>query len=144
MNLIAYLKHPHWHLILVHFPISAFLGSFGFMVLHMITETDAFELAGYVTLLAGAAVMIPTTISGWFAWKSRYKGYKSNIFLMKIRVSIAMIVVSSVLVLDRTFFVTDAWDVNHEIWHILFFTGTTMLIAGAGAEGYFGGRLNHR
>lgn len=140
----AYLKHPHWHLILVHFPISAFLGSFGFMVLHLFTETNAFELAGFVALTAGAAVMIPTTVSGWIAWKSRFKGSRSSTFDRKIRIAFIMIVISTVMVLYRAFFFTDRQDILHDAWHLLFFVGTILLLIGATAEGYYGGKLNHR
>jgi len=143
-GLIAYLKHPHWHLIMVHFPISAFLGSFGFMVLHLFTDTDAFELAGYVTLIAGAAVMIPTSVSGWYSWKVKFKGYRTDVFVKKIRTAFVMIVISLVIVLYRTIFVTDTIDIYHEVWHVTFFVGASLLMLGATIEGYYGGKLNHR
>lgn len=143
-GLITYLKHPHWHLIFVHFPISAFLGSFGFMVLHLFLYHDVFELAGYVCLIAGAAVMIPTTLSGWYAWKGRFKGYRTEIFVKKIRTSFVMIALSTGVVLYRTFFVADIIDIYHEIWHTLFFVCSILLMVGATIEGYYGGRLNHR
>ena len=134
----------HWHVLFVHFPISAFLGSFGFMVLHLITQTDCFELSTFVALILGAVVMIPTTVTGWTTWKKSYKGYRSKIFLSKIRISFAMIAISVALVLYRAIFVTEVIDLHHEIWHVSFYVGGTLLFIGAVAEGYFGGRLNHR
>jgi len=105
----------HWHILFVHFPISAFLGSFGFMVLHLITQTDCFELSTFVALILGAVVMIPTTVTGWTTWKKSYKGYRSKIFLSKIRISFAMIAISVALVLYRAIFVTEVIDLHHEI-----------------------------
>ena len=134
----------HWHVLFVHFPISAFLGSFTFMVLHLITQTSCFELSAFMALIAGAFVMIPTTISGWITWKKKYKGTKGKIFLNKIRISFAMIVVSIGMVIYRSTFVTEDLDVLHNAWHFLFYVGGTLLFVGAVAEGYFGGRLNHR
>jgi hypothetical protein len=134
----------HWHVLLVHFPTSAFLGSFVFMMLHLITMTTCFELAAFVSLILGALVMIPTTISGWITWKRKYKGIKGKIFLSKIRISFAMIAVSIALIAYRSTFVTEDLDVLHNAWHFLFYVGGTLLFVGAVAEGYFGGRLNHR
>ncbi len=134
----------HWHVLLVHFPTSAFLGSFVFMVLHLVTMTTCFELSAFVSLILGALVMIPTTISGWITWKRKYKGIKGKIFLNKIRISFSMIVVSIGMVIYRSTFVTEDLDVLHNAWHFLFYVGGTLLFVGAVAEGYFGGRLNHR
>jgi len=134
----------HWHVLLVHFPISAFLGSFGFMVLHLITQTNCYELAAYVALIAGAIVMIPTTLSGWTAWKNRYKGIRGKIFTRKIRIAYAMMAISIVLVIYRSVIIVENLDILHNLWHFFYFLGTTLLFFGAVAEGYYGGRLNHR
>lgn len=134
----------HWHVLLVHFPISAFLGSFGFIILHLITQTSCFELSAFIALSAGTVVMIPTTITGWTTWKKNYKGYRSKIFLSKIRISFAMIAVSIIMIIYRSIFVTEVIDFRHQMWHVLFYIGGTLLFVGAVAEGYFGGRLNHR
>lgn len=64
----------HWHVILVHFPTSFFVASAGFIVLHLFTEPACFELAGYLTLIAGTVMILPSTLSGWLTWKGRYKG----------------------------------------------------------------------
>ena len=36
----------HWHIVFTHFPVSFFVGGFGLMVLHLITHSACFELAG--------------------------------------------------------------------------------------------------
>ncbi len=74
----------HWHVVFTHFPISFFMGSFGFMILHLFTRTSCFELAAYVALIAGAVSMIPTALTGWFTWIGRYKGFKGKVFINKI------------------------------------------------------------
>lgn len=64
----------HYHVILTHFPVSFFLVSAGFMILHLILNNPGFERSAYLTLTAGAIMMIPTTLTGWFTWKGHYKG----------------------------------------------------------------------
>ena len=133
----------HWHIVFTHFPISFFIVSFGFMLLHFFTAHNCYSLAAYVTLIAGAVAMIPTTLTGWFTWKDRYKGNKGKLFLIKIRFSFGMIAVSTFLVIYRTVFTFQYVDILHNIWHTIYFTGILFLLIGALAEGHFGGRLNH-
>ncbi len=130
----------HWHVIFTHFPISFFMVSAGFMILHLFTDTECFELAGFVSLIAGTVVMIPTTISGWITWKSKYKGASTSLFRYKIRIAFAMIALSIILVIVRGFLV----NTEHTIWHFVFGIVFLLLFIGAMAEGYYGGRLNHR
>lgn len=134
----------HWHVLLVHFPISFFVGSFGFMALHLITKDSCFQLAAYVALIAGAIVMIPTTLTGWTAWKNRYQGIKGKIFLRKIRISYAMLAVSIILVIYQTLFPIEFLDILYSVKHLFYFIGMTLLLLGAVAEGYYGVRLNHK
>jgi uncharacterized membrane protein len=114
------------------------------MVLHLFTQTTCFELAAYVSLIAGAVAMIPTTLTGWLTWKGKYRALKGKIFLYKIRISLAMIVVSFLLVVLRTLMKVDSLDILHNAWHAVYFLGLVLLVVGATAEGYYGGRLNHR
>lgn len=130
----------HWHVLLTHFPISFFLASSGFMVLHLYTETDCFEMAAYVTLVAAAFSMIPATVSGWTTWKGQYRGARVRLFINKTRISYAMLGLSFALVVWRTFWLPK----EHYIWHYTFAVVVFLLMAGAIAEGYYGGRLNHR
>ncbi len=130
----------HWHVMFVHFPISCFMVSAGFMVLHLFTETGCFELAGFLTLITGAVMMVPTTLSGYLTWKSKYKGAATKIFLYKVRISYGMLALSLALLLFRAVFVST----EHTIWHSAYGTGFVVLVAGAFLEGYYGGRLNHR
>ncbi|HCG99780.1 MAG: hypothetical protein A2074_06090 [Candidatus Aquicultor primus] len=134
----------HWHVLLVHFPIASFLGSFTFMSLHLLAKNSCFDLAAYVSLIAGAIVMLPTTMTGWITWKHRYKGFTGKLFLNKIRISFGMIFLSIVLVIYQTVYPFDFLDVRNRLNHTLYFGGVTLLMMGAAAEGYYGGRLHHR
>lgn len=134
----------HWHVLLVHFPISFFLGSFIFMSLHLLAENSCFALAAYVSLIAGAIVMLPTAATGWITWKKNYKGSKGKLFLNKIRISFGMIALSIALVIYQTAFPFGLLDISHRLDHFLYFIGVTLLMMGAIAEGYYGGRLHHR
>ena len=134
----------HWHVALTHFPISAFMGSFAFMALHVMTQHQCYSLAAYVSLIAGAVVMIPTTLTGWFDWKNRYKGARVKLFLYKIRIAYAMMVVSIAMVVYQSMFPIGLLDIWHIYGHLFYFAGVALLFLGAAAEGYYGGRLNHR
>jgi len=130
----------HWHVVFTHFPISLFMASAGFMLLHIFTMTDCFEMAAFVSLLAGAAVMVPTTLTGWWTWRKKYKGAKTSLFQYKINLSFVMIGLSIILIALRFLLM----NISHLIWHITFGIGFLLLFIGAMTEGYYGGRLNHR
>lgn len=129
----------HWHVVFTHFPISLYMVSAGFMLLHIFTNTECFELAGFLSLGAAAVVMIPTTLSGWWTWKTKYKGGKTKLFKYKINISFGMIALSIVLIIIRGFLV----NMSHTLWHLVYGFGFVLLFVGAMAEGYYGGRLNH-
>lgn len=139
----APLGRVHWHVALTHFPISLFGTAFLFQVLHFFMFTKPFELATTVCILMGAASMIPAALSGWVTWKRHYHGAKSRLFRRKIGIAFGMLGISIPL---------GAWRVvlyylgnqAEGIDHYAFFFFTMLLIVGAAAEGFLGGRLNHR
>ena len=130
----------HWHVLTTHFPISFFMISAIFMVVHLFTNTSCYEKAAFLCLAAGAIVAVPTTVTGWITWKKKYKGARTPIFLKKIKLSVAIIVLSSSLVLWRWFFPSQA----HTVWHYVYSLGIGLLFVCVALEGFFGGRLNHR
>jgi len=130
----------HWHVVLTHFPISFFMVSAGFMVLHLFTETACFEVSAFLTLIAGTIILIPTTLSGWLTWKSQYKQARIKLFLYKIYISFALIAISITILIFRGFVV----NTDHGIWHFIYSIGFVILFFGSMAEGYYGGRLSHR
>ena len=130
----------HWHVVLTHFPISFFMVSAGFMILHLFTETECFEGSAFLTLIAGTIILIPATISGWFTWKSQYKQVRIKLFLYKIYISFALIVISITILIFRGFI----FNTDHGIWHIIYGIGFAILFFGSMAEGFYGGRLSHR
>jgi uncharacterized membrane protein len=136
---VAVRYNLHWHVIFTHFPISFFMVSAGFMAAHLFTMTECFEMAGFLTLAAGTVMLVPTTITGWTTWKSRYKGANTYLFRYKIRIAFAMLAFSIVLIIARGFLVRT----EHNIWHFVFGVGFLLLFIAAMAEGYYGGRLNH-
>ena len=133
-----------WHLLLVHFPISLFGVAFLFQILHLIFSPDAFTLATTVVVLAGAVVMIPTTISGWSSWKRKYKGASTLVFKRKIITSLVMLGVSLILTVWRFLTYSIFLDEPYNYLHWIFLFGTLLLIIGSIIEGYYGGKLTHR
>ena len=134
-------KHNiHWHVILTHFPISFFTASAGFVALYLIPKTACFELAGYLCLLAGVIMSVPTTITGWSTWKSKYKGARTNIFVNKLYISCFIFAVGTLMIFLRAYFI----EGEHTLWHFVFGFGFVALFSASMMEGYYGGRLNHR
>lgn len=130
----------HWHVLFTHFPVSFFLLSTGFMILHLITHRNCYEIATFLSVLAGALVLIPTAVSGWLTWKGHYKGMRGKMFLYKIRIALGMIGLSFALILTRMIIPSQL----HIVWLWSYFIGILLLLVGSMVEGFYGGRLNHR
>lgn len=130
----------HWHVLLTHFPVSFFMLSSGFMVLHLYTGSDCYELSAFLSLLAGALILLPAAISGWVTWKGRYQGMRGKIFLYKIRTAFGMIALSFALLFVRLVLHPQL----HIVWMWIYPAGVFLLLTGAMVEGFYGGRLNHR
>jgi len=136
--------HVHWHVLITHFPISFFVAAFGFQILHLFTNPDCFEEATNVALIAGTVVLIPTTWSGWRTWKTRYQGARVLLFQRKIMIAFVMQILSLVLAVLRVTFLHAFENEPANIAHWAYLFGNMLLMLGATAEGYYGGRLNHR
>jgi hypothetical protein len=85
------------------------------------------------------ALLVPSVISGWLTWKYRYKSLKGKIFIYKISIAWAMLVISGIMLFIHAFLIT-----RHAIWHWTYTIGIVMLLIGSITEGFYGGRLNHR
>lgn len=88
--------------------------------------------------------MIPTTLTGWFTWKNRYKGAKVPLFKRKITIAFIMVAYSIALVIWRLVFYNITTDLLNGTAHWFYLVATGVLPLGAVAEGYYGGKLNHR
>ena len=134
----------HWHVMFTHFPIALFGTAFLFQILHLFIAPACFELATNVVLLAGAIIMVPTTLTGWTTWKRRYKGAKVLLFQRKIITSYVMLGIGTGLAVWRFLYLGlfDKAPSSPEHW--IYLAGNTALITGAFIEGYYGGKLNHR
>jgi uncharacterized membrane protein len=133
----------HWHVALTHFPISLFGTAFLFQLLHLFMFQKPFEISTTVCVLAGAASLVPATVSGWLTWKRHYHGAKTPLFRRKIWLAVSMLVVSVPLAVWRLvlyYLGTEADGIDHYVFFVL----NAFLIAAAIAEGYNGGRLSHK
>jgi uncharacterized membrane protein len=133
----------HWHVIIIHFPISFFTAAFGFQVLHLFFWPECFELASTIALIAGALALIPTLLTGWISWRKNYKSAHTKIFNRKIFIGIFMLVFCFFLLATRIP-IGITGETHGLADHILYLAGTTALIICAVLEGLFGGLLNHR
>ncbi len=134
----------HWHVVFTHFPVSFFVAAFGFQILHLFFSPACLELATNIVLIAGVVMMIPTTWSGWNTWKKNFKGANTFIFRRKIVISFIMLGVGILLVFWRVIFLGLFDEHPESPSHWIYLFGNTLMIIGTIAEGYYGGRLNHR
>ncbi len=134
----------HWHVFLTHFPISLFGAAFLFQLLHLFAYPDCFEMATNVTLVAGVISLVPTTWTGWQTWKYKYKGARVSLFRRKIVIAFALLGLSAPLAIWRLTYPSVFQHGSPGIGHWIYVAGNTLFIAGASAEGLYGGRLNHR
>lgn len=134
----------HWHVVLIHLPISFFMATALFAFLYLVIPHPCFDLALLISLAIGFLGMIPVIITGWFTWKGRYKGFRGLLFKRKILTSFTMLAISLILlavhVLSNLLFHFGG-DI---IWRAVYFIAAMLLAVGAGIEGYYGGRLNHK
>lgn len=137
-------NHVHWHVLIIHFPISFYVAAFGFQILHLFTRPECFEEAANAALIAGTVVMIPATLSGWQTWKTRYQGAHVLIFQRKIMIAFIMLGLSLALAVWRVIFIDAFMNARTSTAHWIYLIGNALLMLGASAEGYYGGRLNHR
>ena len=138
---LSIVYEQHWHAELVHFPVSFFVGSALFMVLHLLSSSnrDAYELASFVMLVSGAVVTLPATLTGWLSWRKYYRGARTKLFLYKIRTAFAMVLLSITLVVWHVI-----WPPPRDTaWLYAYAVGIFLLFLGTVIEGYYGGRLNH-
>lgn len=134
-----FFKRVWWHVLLTHFPISFFMISAGFMVLHLYTDSACYEKTAFLCLAAGTAALLPAAVSGWLTWQGRYHGARTGVFLRKMRIAYLIIPLGIALVSWRMFFKTTI----HTAWHYLYSAGIVCLFVGVVLEGMHGGRLNH-
>ena len=144
LNSSASPYHIHWHVLIIHFPISFFVAAFGFQVLHLFRDPACYEKASNAALIAGTVMLAPTVLTGWRTWHAGYQGVRVPIFRRKILIAFVMLGLSIGLVAWRMAFPGIFEDPSSGASHWTYLAGTILLMLGAAAEGYYGGRLNHR
>lgn len=134
----------HWHVFFTHFPLALFGVTFLFQILHLYSHPQCFELASIVTLVAGLATLVPTTLTGYLTWKHHYHGARVPIFQRKIAIALVLLAVGIPLCLWRILYVGTSQEAALPGIHWSYFSGTAFMCVGSLLEGYYGGRLSHR
>lgn len=133
----------HWHVLLTHFPLSLFGVAFLFQVLHLFVFPECFELATNIMLVFGTISLVPTTMTGFHTWKQSYNSSRVPLFRKKIAIAAALLAISSSLTIWRITYIGTLQIPNSGLVHWFYLGGIAILIIGSGAEGYYGGQLNH-
>jgi len=101
-------------------------------------------MSSNVALVVGVIALVPTTLIGWRTWKPRYQGAQVPLFKHKIAIAFALLGISIPLAIWRLTYPDMFQHVSPGFGHWFYLIGNTFLIAGAAAEGFYGGQLNHR
>jgi hypothetical protein len=133
----------HWHIFLTHFPLSLFGIAFFFQILHLFAFPNCFELATNIVFVAGTISLIPTTMTGIHTWKQSYNSSSAPLFRKKIAIATVLLAISSSLAVWRIAYLGTLQIPTAGIAHWVYLVGITILILGAGAEGFYGGQLKH-
>jgi hypothetical protein len=134
----------HWHVVLIHLPISFFLATALFAFLYLIIPHPCFDLALLISLTIGLIGLVPVIITGWFTWKGKYKGFRGLLFNRKILTAFIMLVISLTLLVIHLLSNLLFHFGGNIIWRTVYFIAVMLLAFGAGIEGFYGGRLNHK
>lgn len=81
------MKIPEWlhpHPMLVHFPQGLFPTAFAAFLLYLATGNGSLETGAYVAAGFGLSATPVTIATGFYDWKTRFKGYMTSVFLIKI------------------------------------------------------------
>jgi predicted heme/steroid binding protein/uncharacterized membrane protein len=91
----------HPHPVAVHFPVALSVVCAVFLVLHLLTGSDAFELSAYYVLWA-AVIMTPLAmLSGALSWWFNYGHIFDGRFTIKILGSIVLFIVALIALILR-------------------------------------------
>ena len=143
---ITFRYRIHWHVWITHFPISFYIASFIFQVLHLFPHplSRTFEIATNVMLIAGTVTLIPAVWTGWVTWKRRYAGIRATQFQRKIVISFIMLALAIALTVWRTGYLDVFEDVPYGPDHWVYLAGVFFLVIGTILEGFYGIRLTHK
>src|SRR6476469_9980647 len=73
LRTILFARHAQ-HVVLVHFPIAAFITAVGFDYAAQWTRQPGMAAAAYFNLLVGAASTVPVIVTGLIAWQLALEG----------------------------------------------------------------------
>ena len=135
------LKH-HVHPISVHFPNGVLPVAFVFIVLSVLFESRALETAAYCNLVFVLFSLPVVLFSGYVEWQTRYQGFRSRQFMVKIACAAAVTGFSLLIVVW--------WTVNPDILQVpssgrtLFLLANLLALGAAGVAGLIGGKFVFR
>ncbi|MFQ6088432.1 MAG: DUF2231 domain-containing protein [Candidatus Methanofastidiosia archaeon] len=128
------------HPISIHFSSALLPTTLFFYLLFLLTSEVSFERASYYTLILGFLGIFPAFFSGYLDWKSRFKGYMSFIFKVKLYGSILLLLTSFVTLVARTAYENFVLSNIGTLAYLgLLITNTLLMVI----VGHYGGRLVH-
>ena len=92
-------RHPHP--MTVHFPIVFFLSSPFFNILYLLTGVSSFETTALHCLIGGILFGTVAIVTGYFTWWYNYMAKMMKPIAIKIPLSVALMVISTVVLVWR-------------------------------------------
>lgn len=133
-----YRRHPHPAA--VHLPIGIVFAVIVFEILALSFQSTTFETAAFFCLILTVVTVVPSAMTGYFAWWVNYNAAKSNILNRKRCGSWFVLLTGIVAILMRAYFVENPVVINSlTTWiyllSLLIFTSVIMYL------GVLGGNL---
>ncbi len=129
----------HLHPVSVHSPNGIIPVALIFFTLALLFDSQGLARAAYYNLIAALISMPVVLYSGYIAWKSKYNGAKTMLFMMKMLAGAASTIILFVLVIWRTVqsdTLADNFSARALFWFWLFILFLLVALAG-----HLGGKL---
>ena len=136
-GLAALVMKHHLHPIAVHTPNGVLPLAVVFLFIALVLGGSSFEKASFYSLVFVLLSMPAVIMTGYIAWKKRYKGARTKIFGVKIG---ATIVVCATLLAMVVWRIVDP-EVATSAGRWTYFLISVVSVSAAGLAGHMGGKL---
>jgi len=138
-SLSAFVTHQHLHPISIHIPNGVLPVAVIFMILGMIFKNQDFYTVTHYNMIMVLLSMPIVIITGFMAWKYKYKGRMTKVFKTKIYCSYIALVASVISVATHIYY--PPGDERGNLYFAYYILIHAVLIAVTARAGYLGGRL---
>jgi uncharacterized membrane protein len=137
VSVFGFKFHPHG--VTVHFPIALYFTAALFLTLGLIFTHEFYEQSSYYVLIVAAPFTPLAYATGFYYWRTKYKGYRTPLFDKKLILGAMLWLLGFALVVARGMNPVLAYTPGIKHW---LYTGGVYLAAVLPVPlGYLGGKL---